>query len=72
MTFINYFSEKHEEFEPKFKVGDTAITTKPAMSLTTYIPTGSIVKVTGISWRGYDIEDSNGVCVSETGWDSIA
>lgn len=71
MLFINYFSENHETFEPEFKVGDKAVTARIVSSLVGYIKTGTPVEVIGISWRGYDLQDEQGNCILETGWDSI-
>ena len=72
MSFINYFSENHEEFEPKFKIGDKAITTRIVSSMVGYFEVGTPVEVIGLSWRGYDLCDMEGNRILETGWNSIA
>lgn len=53
------------------KIGDTVKTTKVFSSFAGKFEKGSIVKVVGISDRGYDIEDEYGNRVIEIGWDGL-
>lgn len=53
------------------KIGDTVKTTKVFSSFAGKFEKGSIVKVIGISDRGYDIEDEYGNRVIEIGWDGL-
>lgn len=42
-----------------FEIGDWATTTKKVDSCAGYFEKGTKVKVIGISYRGYDLEDEN-------------
>lgn len=53
------------------KIGDTVKTTKVFSSFAGKFEKGSIVKVVGISDRGYDIEDEYGNRITEIGWDGL-
>lgn len=52
-------------------VGDWCKTVREVNSLSGYFEKGTIVKVIGKSYRGYDIEDEYGNKILETGFDSI-
>ena len=54
-----------------FKIGDWATTTKKLDSCAGYFEKGTKVKVIGISYRCYDLEDEYGNRLIETGFDSI-
>ena len=54
-----------------FEIGDWVTTTKKVDSCAGYFEKGTKVKVIGISYRGYDLEDENGNRIIETGYDSI-
>lgn len=53
------------------KIGDTVKTTKVFSSFAGKFEKCSIVKVVGISDRGYDIEDEYGNRIIEIGWDGL-
>lgn len=53
------------------KIGDTVKTIKVFSSFAGKYEKGSIVKVVGISDRGYDIEDEYGNRITEIGWDGL-
>lgn len=54
--------------ENKSKVGDVVILTQEHESLSGKFEKGTKVKVTGMSDRGYDIEDEYGNKMIECGW----
>lgn len=55
----------------EIKVGEWCKTTREVHSLSGYFEKGTIVKVIGRSYRGYDIEDRYGNKMLETGFDSV-
>ena len=59
MAFVKYNS---------IKIGDTVKTTVKHSNLVGYFEEGTIVKVIGITDRGYDIEDEEGNKILEIGW----
>ena len=60
MSFVKYDS---------IKIGDIVKTTVKHESSTGYFEEGTLVKVIGISERGYDIGDMDGNRVIEIGWE---
>ena len=59
MAFVKYNS---------IKIGDIVKTTIKHTSCAGYFEEGTIVKVIGVSYRGYDIEDEEGNRILEIGW----
>ena len=55
----------------KVEVGDWVETTRKVDSCAGYFEKGTKVKITGITYRGYDLEDEYGNRVIETGFDSV-
>ena len=58
-----------ENWSPK--IGDKVITTKKLENSAGYMETGTIVTITNISDRGYDLTDDKGNKVTECGWSCI-
>lgn len=52
----------------QYEVGEKVKTTVIHDSCAGFFEIGTIVTVTGISERGYDIKDDEGNCVTEIGW----
>lgn len=50
------------------KIGDTVKTTVKHENFAGYFEEGTIVKVIGITERGYNIEDEEGNRMTEIGW----
>lgn len=55
----------------RYEVGEWVTTKKKIDSCAGYFEKGTKVKVIGISYRGYDLEDEYGNKIIETGFDSI-
>ena len=51
-----------------FEKGDRVVLTEDISSLEGTMKAGSIVTITGIGERGYDIQDNEGNRVTECGW----
>jgi hypothetical protein len=54
-----------------FKVGDKVLTTRDCKCMYSTIKKGTVVTITGIGDRGYDIEDDSGNRIIETGFLSV-
>lgn len=54
-----------------YPIGTRVITTKKVESCCGYFEVGTEVKITGISERGYDLEDEYGNKILETGFGSV-
>lgn len=54
-----------------FEVGDRAITKRDVSSMTGYIKKGTVVTITDISARGYDLVDDSGNEIIECGWNCL-
>lgn len=52
-------------------VGDTVITTREISSYTGTFGKGTIVKIIGMSPRGYDLQDDEGNRIVECGFSSV-
>jgi len=63
MAFVKYSN--------MFKVGDIVRTTEVHDNFAGYFEVGSIVTITGVSPRGYDITDEDGNKVLECGFDGF-
>lgn len=57
--------------EHVFEVGDRAITARDVCSMTSCIKKGTVVAITDISARGYDLVDDRGRVVIEAGWNCL-
>ena len=55
----------------RFEVGEWATTRRILRCGSGYFEKGTKVKVIGITYRGYDLEDEHGNTIYETGFDSI-
>ena len=70
MKYADHVREQFGE-EHIFEVGDRAIITRDVNSMTCYIKKGTVVTITDISARGYDLVDDSGNEIIECGWNCL-
>jgi hypothetical protein len=67
MRYADHVREQFGE-EYIFEVGDRAITAHDVTSMVCCIKKGTVVTITDIGARGYDLVDDRGRIVIEAGW----
>ena len=70
---MHYVEHVAKEFGPEyiFEIGDKAVTTCEMIVATGYFKKGTVVTITDISARGYDLMDEHGRYITEAGWDCV-
>ena len=53
------------------EVGDRAITTREVSCMVRYFKEGTVVTITDVGSRGYDLMDEHGNVITEAGWSCV-